>query len=56
MLLNFLMSMNVFFQLIGSDLMQILNDNCAEIDSNSSDFWVMVAALKVCNLFELFLR
>jgi len=28
-------------------LQQILNDSCAEVGSNSSDFWVMVAALKV---------
>ncbi|XP_050248017.1 NEDD8-activating enzyme E1 regulatory subunit AXR1-like isoform X1 [Quercus robur] len=31
---------------ISPDLQQILNDSCAEVDSNSSDFWVMVAALK----------
>ncbi|XP_021774138.1 NEDD8-activating enzyme E1 regulatory subunit AXR1-like isoform X2 [Chenopodium quinoa] len=31
---------------IGPNLMQILKDSCAEINSNSSDFWVMVAALK----------
>ncbi|KAG2716997.1 hypothetical protein I3760_03G153800 [Carya illinoinensis] len=31
---------------ISSELQQILNDNRAEVDSNSSDFWVMVAALK----------
>ncbi|XP_022776646.1 NEDD8-activating enzyme E1 regulatory subunit AXR1-like isoform X4 [Durio zibethinus] len=31
---------------INSDLMRIVNDNCAEVDSNSSDFWVMAAALK----------
>ncbi|KAE8075706.1 hypothetical protein FH972_014399 [Carpinus fangiana] len=31
---------------IGPDLQQILNDSSAEVDSNSSDFWVMVAALK----------
>ncbi|GAV66977.1 ThiF domain-containing protein [Cephalotus follicularis] len=31
---------------ISSDLQQIINDSCAEVDSNSSDFWVMVAALK----------
>ncbi|KAG8642292.1 hypothetical protein MANES_12G066600v8 [Manihot esculenta] len=29
-----------------SDLQQIISDSCTEVDSNSSDFWVMVAALK----------
>lgn len=31
---------------ISSDLLQIIHDSCSEVDSNSSDFWVMVAALK----------
>uniref|UniRef100_A0A2N9I6X7 NEDD8-activating enzyme E1 regulatory subunit n=1 Tax=Fagus sylvatica TaxID=28930 RepID=A0A2N9I6X7_FAGSY len=31
---------------ISPDLQQILNDSSAEVKSNSSDFWVMVAALK----------
>ncbi|KAJ1404318.1 Ubiquitin-activating enzyme [Sesbania bispinosa] len=31
---------------INPELQQILNDSSAEVDSNSSDFWVMVAALK----------
>ncbi|KAK7257545.1 hypothetical protein RIF29_31587 [Crotalaria pallida] len=31
---------------ISSDLQQILNDSSAEVDSSSSDFWVLVAALK----------
>ncbi|CAN4096222.1 unnamed protein product [Withania somnifera] len=31
---------------IGSNLQKIIDDNCTEVDSNSSDFWVMVAALK----------
>ncbi|GMP54009.1 hypothetical protein CsSME_00019293 [Camellia sinensis var. sinensis] len=31
---------------IGSNLQRIINDSCADIDSNMSDFWVMVAALK----------
>ncbi|KAK6242523.1 hypothetical protein SCA6_007912 [Theobroma cacao] len=31
---------------ISSDLQQIIIDSCAEVASNSSDFWVMVAALK----------
>ncbi|KAK1304751.1 NEDD8-activating enzyme E1 regulatory subunit [Acorus calamus] len=31
---------------IGSDLSQILEDGSAEVDFGSSDFWVMVAALK----------
>lgn len=30
-------------------MQQILNDSSAEVESNSSDFWVMVAALKVCS-------
>ncbi|XP_057955704.1 NEDD8-activating enzyme E1 regulatory subunit AXR1-like [Malania oleifera] len=31
---------------ISSYLQKIINDSCAEVDSNSSDFWIMVAALK----------
>ena len=31
---------------ISSELQQILNDSSAEVDSSSSDFWVLVAALK----------
>ncbi|EXC01252.1 NEDD8-activating enzyme E1 regulatory subunit [Morus notabilis] len=31
---------------ISSDLQQIINDSSAEVDTNSSDFWIMVAALK----------
>uniref|UniRef100_A0A1J3DVB5 NEDD8-activating enzyme E1 regulatory subunit n=1 Tax=Noccaea caerulescens TaxID=107243 RepID=A0A1J3DVB5_NOCCA len=31
---------------ISSEIQQINNDSCAEPSSNSSDFWVMVAALK----------
>ncbi|KAM3320815.1 NEDD8-activating enzyme E1 regulatory subunit AXR1 isoform X1 [Capsicum chacoense] len=31
---------------IGPNLQKIINDSCTEVDSNSSDFWVMVAALK----------
>ncbi|CAF2052100.1 unnamed protein product [Brassica napus] len=31
---------------ISSEIQQICNDTCAELSSNSSDFWVMVAALK----------
>ncbi|KDP35362.1 hypothetical protein JCGZ_10346 [Jatropha curcas] len=31
---------------ISSDLQQIITDGCTEVDSNSSDFWVMLAALK----------
>ncbi|XP_004515094.1 NEDD8-activating enzyme E1 regulatory subunit AXR1-like [Cicer arietinum] len=31
---------------ISSELQQILNDNSAEVDASSSDFWVLVAALK----------
>lgn len=35
------------FIFLGSELQQILNDSSAEVDSSSSDFWVLVAALKV---------
>ncbi|PNY03658.1 NEDD8-activating enzyme E1 regulatory subunit-like protein, partial [Trifolium pratense] len=31
---------------ISSELQQILNDSSVEVDSSSSDFWVLVAALK----------
>ncbi|RDY07202.1 NEDD8-activating enzyme E1 regulatory subunit AXR1, partial [Mucuna pruriens] len=31
---------------ISSELQQILNNSSVEVDSNSSDFWVLVAALK----------
>ncbi|GLT59225.1 hypothetical protein SLA2020_320580 [Shorea laevis] len=31
---------------ISTDLQKIIHDSSAEVDSNSSDFWVMVAALK----------
>ncbi|KAI3457348.1 hypothetical protein Pfo_014011 [Paulownia fortunei] len=31
---------------ISPTLQQIINDSCAEVNSNSSDFWVLVAALK----------
>ncbi|XP_006340393.1 NEDD8-activating enzyme E1 regulatory subunit-like isoform X2 [Solanum tuberosum] len=31
---------------IGANLQKIIDDSCTEVDSNSSDFWVMVAALK----------
>ncbi|GMI75283.1 AUXIN RESISTANT 1 [Hibiscus trionum] len=31
---------------ISSDLQRIINDSCAEVGTGSSDFWVMVAALK----------
>ncbi|CAL0333926.1 unnamed protein product [Lupinus luteus] len=31
---------------ISSELQQIINDSSAEVDSSSSDFWVLVAALK----------
>lgn len=29
-------------------MQQIISDSRSEVDSSSSDFWVMVAALKVC--------
>nr|XP_010313520.1 NEDD8-activating enzyme E1 regulatory subunit AXR1 isoform X2 [Solanum lycopersicum] len=31
---------------IGVSLQKIIDDSCTEVDSSSSDFWVMVAALK----------
>ncbi|CAN8285303.1 unnamed protein product [Cochlearia groenlandica] len=31
---------------ISQEIQDIINDSCAEVDSNSSDFWVMVAGLK----------
>ncbi|KAL3848992.1 hypothetical protein ACJIZ3_010874 [Penstemon smallii] len=31
---------------ISPSIQQIINDNCAEVNSNSTDFWVLVAALK----------
>ncbi|CAI9090266.1 OLC1v1025003C1 [Oldenlandia corymbosa var. corymbosa] len=31
---------------ISSEVQKIINDSCAEVDSGSSDFWVIVAALK----------
>ncbi|KFK31127.1 hypothetical protein AALP_AA6G071300 [Arabis alpina] len=31
---------------ISREIQEIINDSCAEVGSNSSDFWVMVAALK----------
>jgi hypothetical protein len=38
---------------ISQEIQDINHDSCAEVGSNSSDFWVMVAALKVCNLKDL---
>ncbi|GMP27250.1 hypothetical protein CsSME_00003322 [Camellia sinensis var. sinensis] len=37
----------------GSNLQRIINDSRADVDSNSSDFWVMVATLKVHNNLAL---
>jgi len=37
----------------GQEIQDINHDSCAEVGSNSSDFWVMVAALKVRNLKDL---
>ena len=37
----------LLFGIPGSNLQRIINDSCADVDSNSTDFWVMVAALKV---------
>ncbi|KAJ4851232.1 NEDD8-activating enzyme E1 regulatory subunit axr1 [Turnera subulata] len=40
-------SFKVFAPLgISPDLQQIINDSCTEVHSNSSNFWVLVAALK----------
>lgn len=39
----------------GSDLKQIVDDSCAEVDSNSSDFWILVAALKVTEILYFLL-
>lgn len=36
----------------GSELRQIIYDSHAEVNSSSSDFWMMVAALKVGNFYE----
>jgi len=42
----------------GQELKQIIDDSAAELHHNSSDFWVMVAALKVvipslvCNIYS----
>ncbi|KAH0916800.1 hypothetical protein HID58_031246, partial [Brassica napus] len=38
---------------ISSEIQQICNDTCAEPSSNSSDFWVMVAALKYSSISTL---
>ncbi|KAF9688292.1 hypothetical protein SADUNF_Sadunf02G0182400 [Salix dunnii] len=38
---------------ISSDLLQLIHDSCSEVDSNSSDFWVMVAALKSVEMMLL---
>jgi len=32
----------------GSQLRAVLEDKAADVDASSSDFWIMVAALKVC--------
>jgi len=37
----------MLFTFLGSELQLILNDSSVEVDSSSSDFWVLVAALKV---------
>jgi len=33
--------------LLGNEIRQIIDDNSAEVNSSSSDFWILVAALKV---------
>lgn len=53
-LLIFLLGKCIYFLfvgMLGSELQTIINDGSSEVDSGSSDFWVMVAALKVtlCN-------
>ncbi|XP_050206230.1 NEDD8-activating enzyme E1 regulatory subunit AXR1 [Mercurialis annua] len=37
---------------ISPELQQIINDSCTDFDSNSSEFWVMMAALKEFILHE----
>lgn len=38
---------HLFFVVQGPHLQQIINDSFADVNSSSSEFWVMVAALKV---------
>lgn len=38
-----------FFNNPGKEIQEIIDDRYAEVGSNSSAFWVMVAALKVSN-------
>ncbi|KAK6157303.1 hypothetical protein DH2020_011551 [Rehmannia glutinosa] len=38
--------LHVFDCSFGPAIQQIINDSCADVNSNSSDFWVLVAALK----------
>lgn len=39
----------LFFNNPGKEIQDIIDDRYAEVGSNSSAFWVMVAALKVSN-------
>lgn len=41
----------LFFGILGSELQMIINDGSSEVNASSSDFWVMVAALKVTLIF-----
>lgn len=43
----FNLKLSCVVSLLGSELPQIINDSAVEVDSRSSDFWVLVAALKV---------
>ena len=36
--------------LLGDDIRQIIDDSSSEVNLSSSDFWVLVAALKVYSL------
>jgi hypothetical protein len=36
--------------LLGDDIRQIIDDSSSEVNMSSSDFWVLVAALKVSSL------
>jgi hypothetical protein len=38
------------FFLLGDEIRQIIDDSSSEVNLSSSDFWVLVAALKVASL------
>lgn len=43
--------LSLFIRNAEPELLAALNDRCAELDSLSSEFWIMVAALKVRKCF-----